>query len=172
LKRKIFQGRCPWNGKKLMIYIDEEKWEELIFKFDLKTDLKLITKRWWQTENCLDYFLRKFLKIDTLKPLTLAEYDLVKNLIVIYPETVILVFKVKDQDDLKKKLALRLAHEFKHAIDREKLKQMWIDAANIPSPKERKLFLEKTKKNFEDMAKEFAKNFSFLFSDIIEIEIK
>jgi len=171
LKRKIFRGRCPWNGKKtITIYIAEEKWEDLIFKFGLTADLKLITKKWWQTEGCLNYFLRRFLKIDT-PPLTLAKYNWAKHLIIIYPETVILVFKVKDQDDLKKKLALRLAHEFKHAMDREGLKQMWTDAANIP-PKERKIFLEKTKKNFEDMAKEFAKNFSFLFSDIIEIEIK
>lgn len=68
-------------------------------------------------------------------------------------------------------LVLRLAHEFKHAIDREKLKQALADAKTIRSKEEKNLFLKAAKVVFEKRAREFADEFGGLFVDAIEVEI-
>lgn len=171
MKRKIFEGKCPWNDQKMVIYINEEKWQELIFQFGLTTDLKLIAKKWWQNRDYLDYFLRRFLKINTKIRLALAEYYWAEHLIILYPEIIIFVLEVKNKEDMEGMLVLRLAHEFKHAIDREKLKQALADAKTIRSKEEKNLFLKAAKVVFEKRAREFADEFGGLFVDAIEVEI-
>lgn len=172
MKKKIFEGKCPWDRqKKMIIYINEEVWRELLKNFNLPNDLKIIAKKWQQSNVRLIYFLRRFLKIDYGLPLTLAQYDWLEHLIILYPEIIILAFDVSDEKNLKHLLVLRLAHEFGHARDGQKIKQIYVKICQI-RPKEKKIkMLIRAKQIFEERAKQFVDEFSVLFIDAIEIEI-